>query len=201
MPLCLRAALPLPLGLLWGRQSRSQHPQILPSFLPATQPGHPFSPGVSGIPTALGPQGEGWSPGWKDAAAASLRGSRPVAAHLWASVGPEDSPRVCSTPAFPSPAHHRVCLLVSCRVCMCPGMSSGGWCLPHVLRQGCAARLPRAYHRHAPVCPVGGPGPGQGSLLPLPSSPEPCLSQSTLRVHPICLWVDARSCHALSVPT
>lgn len=42
-------------------------------------------------------------------------------------------------------------------------------------------------------------GLARASCFPVP--PQPCLSRSTLRVHPMCLWVDARSCHALSVCT
>ncbi|KAM8777730.1 syntaxin-1B isoform 1-T1 [Rhynchonycteris naso] len=132
----------------------------------ARRPGHPFSPGVSGIPTALRSQGEGWSHGWSHAAA-SLSGIRPVAARVWASVRPEDPRR----PAVPHLLQVTriigcVCLLAAVSVCAlecCLGLVSFAWSRRST---GCPP-----FHTYDHVCPVDGLGPGQDLLLPLPLEP------------------------------
>lgn len=73
---------------------------IPPFFLPAAQPRSLFSPGVSGIPTALGPQ-EGWRHGWSDDIASLCYCISPVVSHLQASVGLED-PQGSAMPQCPS---------------------------------------------------------------------------------------------------
>lgn len=78
--------------------------------------------------------------------------------------------RVCCASPSTSPTHRMMCcLLAAVSVCVlecCLGAS--------VLRLAWSWRSvccqPSRTYNH--VCPVGGPGPGQGSLLPLPFNPS-----------------------------
>lgn len=193
LPPDLTVAPLLTLRLLWGRQSRPQHPRPNPFSFRPPQPGYPLSPGVSGIPTALGPSGEGWSHGWRDAVAL-LRGIRSVTAHLWASDGPKDPLRVCFSKSHPP----QDVWLIGCCVRACPGTVVWGLvCLACSQMSVCCPPARKPLPPSSPCVPRG----WSRALARARCFPSPfslALPFTAHCVHPMCLWVDARSCHALS---
>lgn len=87
-------------------------------------------------------------------------------------------------------------LLVGCCLHVCVSQVWSGAGVLHVLRQRYAVHPPRIYSRPGHVCPVGGPGPGQGSVFPLPFLPIP----SSHKAHCVTIPCARGSTHALAMP-
>lgn len=190
MALCLPAALLLPSHFGDVREDPSTSPTP-PFFLPV--------PSQDSLSAQVFPEFERpWDHRrlelWLEPGSCLLEWYQAHSCHL--SVRPED-PEVCCAPAPPSLNLIRVfaCWLL-CPIVLecCLGVVSFTW------SWRCVCYPPTRPHLQ-PCVLWGGPGLVRAHCFPSPLTLALPLTKHTARVHPMCLWVDARSCHTLSVCT